>query len=57
MPIHWGAFKLAIHKWTDPIERISVKAKELNVNLFIPEIGASILLDTAIVKENTNWWE
>ena len=57
MPIHWGAFKLAIHKWTDPIERISVKAKELNVNLFIPEIGASILLDTAIVKENTNWWK
>jgi len=56
MPIHWGAFKLAIHKWTDPIERISIKAKELNVNLFIPEIGASILLDTAIVKENKNWW-
>ena len=57
MPIHWGAFKLAIHKWTDPIERISIKAKELNVNLFIPEIGASIILDTAIVKENTNWWK
>ena len=57
MPIHWGAFKLAIHKWTDPIERISIKAKELNVNLFIPEIGASIILDTTIVKENTNWWK
>ena len=29
MPIHWGAFKLALHSWTDPIERVSRKAEEL----------------------------
>ena len=57
MPIHWGAFKLAIHKWTDPVERIAMKAKELNVNLRIPEIGETILLDTAVINKNTNWWE
>ncbi len=55
MPIHWGALKLAMHSWTDPIERVSKKAKELNLNLIAPQIGTPIL-----VKENNlatkEWW-
>ncbi|TCI94137.1 MBL fold metallo-hydrolase [Tenacibaculum sp. M341] len=55
MPIHWGAFKLAQHSWTDPIQRVVKKAEELNVALIIPEIGKSIILEDETL-EQTNWW-
>ncbi|WP_234974712.1 MBL fold metallo-hydrolase [Tenacibaculum agarivorans] len=55
MPIHWGAFKLAQHSWTDPIERVIQKAKELKIEVVTPEIGTP----TEINQENqldANWW-
>ncbi len=55
MPIHWGAFKLALHSWTDPIERVIKKSKELNIPVIAPEIGASIQINSH-QKSNTNWW-
>ena len=48
MPIHWGAFKLAPHAWKDPIERVTAKAKELKVDLVIPEIGTPTLVNGPI---------
>ena len=56
MPIHWGAFKLASHSWTDPVERISKKAKELNVDLVIPKIGEIIEIGLNDSKEIYPWW-
>ena len=56
MPIHWGAFKLALHSWTDPIERVSQKAQELDVPLVTPEIGEPILLDE-LPMPNSAWWK
>jgi len=44
IPIHWGAFTLSLHSWTDPIERASAKAKELGVNLSSPRIGEAVVL-------------
>ncbi|WP_299537318.1 MBL fold metallo-hydrolase [Ulvibacterium sp.] len=55
MPIHWGAFKLALHDWTDPVERVVKKAKELNVNLVTPEIGESIFLEH--LNSSPKWWK
>jgi len=55
MPIHWGAFTLALHSWTDPIERVSIKAVELNMPLIAPKIGQPIYLDEAIMPFET-WW-
>ena len=56
MPIHWGAFTLSLHTWTDPVERSTVKAKELGVDITTPMIGQPIYLN-----ENQfpiiNWWE
>ncbi|WP_299100270.1 MBL fold metallo-hydrolase [uncultured Winogradskyella sp.] len=56
MPIHWAGFKLALHEWTDPIERVTKKAKELNLNVITPRIGEQI-----IVKDSTHtftdWWK
>jgi L-ascorbate metabolism protein UlaG (beta-lactamase superfamily) len=54
MPIHWGAFKLALHSWDDPIIRATNKAKELNTNITIPKIGESIILNEEFPTEK--WW-
>jgi len=56
MPIHWGAFKLGMHPWKEPIERVSKAAKELNIPLITPKIGASITLNTTS-KAHTQWWK
>ncbi|WP_299549795.1 MBL fold metallo-hydrolase [Seonamhaeicola sp.] len=54
MPIHWGAFKLALHEWTDPVVRASAKAKELNVKMTTPIIGEAIIVNE---KYPVNaWW-
>ena len=55
MPIHWGAFALAMHSWTDPIERVSKKARELRVPMTTPRIGEPIILNRNIPQ--TAWWE
>lgn len=39
MPIHWGAFRLAMHPWTDPIERVGKSAKEIGIPYIAPKIG------------------
>jgi L-ascorbate metabolism protein UlaG (beta-lactamase superfamily) len=55
MPIHWAAFTLAMHSWTDPVERVTAKAKEINQPLFVPKIGEFIILkDSLWTKEE--WW-
>lgn len=56
IPIHWAGFKLALHAWTDPIERVTKKANELNLEVITPKIGEQI-----IVKDSdntyTHWWK
>lgn len=56
MPIHWGAFKLALHEWTDPIERVQKKASELGIPLVTPRIGEPIYLDE-LPKPQSLWWQ
>lgn len=56
MPIHWGAFKLAMHTWTDPIERVTRKAKELGIELTAPRIGEPIFVNENDSR-NDHWWE
>jgi len=54
MPIHWGAFKLALHEWSDPIVRVSKKAAALNVKITTPIIGEAIVLHEKY--PSTKWW-
>lgn len=56
MPIHWGAFTLAMHSWTDPIERATDKAKELGVSIATPVIGEAVLLPQKHYPDS-EWWE
>ena len=54
MPVHWGKFSLALHSWTEPIERLSAKAKELGLPLLTPRIGAIVVV--ADLSRSENWW-
>lgn len=56
MPIHWGAFSLALHSWTDPVERILKKSKELNLNIITPRIGELIQIDAQNSAYQSQWW-
>lgn len=53
-PVHWGKFILSQHRWTESIERVTVKAKELNVQLTTPKIGEPLALGELI--PNSSWW-
>ena len=54
MPIHWGAFTLAMHSWTEPIERLTARADALKVKVTTPEIGEPVILDRALPAGQ--WW-
>ena len=55
LPMHWGAFKLALHDWRDPIERVSKKADELGLELTTPRIGETVIINKNY--PNTDWWK
>ena len=57
MPIHWGAFNLSLHDWTDPIERAKAEADRLGVTLLSPYIGDRFVIEKEGPEEpNANWW-
>ncbi len=56
MPIHWGAFTLAYHDWMEPVERMTKKAKELNVNVATPRVGEVLQLKSSHIPQE-KWWE
>jgi len=55
MPVHWAKFSLALHPWKEPIERLTVKAKELGLPLLTPMIG-TVVVDADRARSE-RWWE
>ncbi len=45
MAIHWSKFQLALHSWTDPIERARAEAAVKEVDLIEPIIGDVFEID------------
>jgi len=56
LPIHWGAFTLALHAWSDPIERVTKEAQRLGVKIATPQIGESITLKSTDYPRYA-WWQ
>ncbi|HEF1905674.1 TPA: MBL fold metallo-hydrolase [Bacillus cereus] len=56
LPIHWGAFTLALHEWSDPIERVKKEANRLGVKITTPQIGESITLKSTNYPSSA-WWK
>ena len=54
MPIHWGAFKLSIHPWQEPVERLLKEADSLNIKVTTPKIGEPVILNKSI--PSSKWW-
>ena len=54
LPIHWGTFNLAIHTWTEPIERIRRKAAERGVTVAQPTPGQPFEPSASV--PTAPWW-
>jgi L-ascorbate metabolism protein UlaG (beta-lactamase superfamily) len=44
LPIHWSKFRLSVHSWTEPIERVKDESLKKNVYLQTPKIGEQVSL-------------
>jgi L-ascorbate metabolism protein UlaG (beta-lactamase superfamily) len=55
LPVHWAKFTLALHTWTDPIERATAHAEKLGAILTTPKIGEPIYLEGTF--PSSKWWE
>ncbi|HSD56299.1 MAG TPA: MBL fold metallo-hydrolase [Candidatus Saccharimonadales bacterium] len=55
MPLHWGAFALALHSWVDSVERVRKAAKPHGVEVMTPKIGEIVPIKARIYPK-TAWW-
>lgn len=55
MPVHWAKFALANHPWNEPPQRLTVKAKELGLQVATPLIGQAVIINQ--FYPNDPWWE
>jgi L-ascorbate metabolism protein UlaG (beta-lactamase superfamily) len=55
MPIHWGKFKLALHPWTEPVERAGKEARARNVKMLTPLAGQTFTLAPPLPE--SEWWQ
>jgi len=54
IPVHWGTFDLAMHAWTEPVERVLVAAERVGVPIVVPRPGESF--EPANPPHLTRWW-
>ena len=53
VPVHWGAFTLALHNWKEPAERFREEALKLKVKASYPNLGQIV---TAGEEPDEPWW-
>jgi len=54
LPLHWGLFDLALHGWTEPIERVLAAAARHGVRVATPHPGG--MLEPATLRAVERWW-
>ena len=54
LPVHWGLFDLALHGWTEPIERVLAAAARDGVRVAAPRPGGRI--EPATLGPVERWW-
>lgn len=55
MPIHWAAFTLSLHTWTEPVERAIKAADQQQQAITIPRIGEWVTLQEE-PRTRKAWW-
>jgi L-ascorbate metabolism protein UlaG (beta-lactamase superfamily) len=57
IPVHWGLFDLALHGWTEPVERVLVAARQQGVRVITPAPGGSVEPATLAAGAGAvRWW-
>jgi L-ascorbate metabolism protein UlaG (beta-lactamase superfamily) len=54
MPIHWGAFNLSLHAWTDPVVRATAEAQRVGISIATPVIGQRFSIHRPV--PDAVWW-
>jgi L-ascorbate metabolism protein UlaG (beta-lactamase superfamily) len=54
LPVHWGTFELALHGWTEPIERVLASASVHGVRVATPQPGERV--EPAAQLPTAQWW-
>jgi L-ascorbate metabolism protein UlaG (beta-lactamase superfamily) len=54
IPVHWGTFDLALHPWTEPVERLLVAAARTGARVAIPKPGQTVF--PASPPPVARWW-
>ena len=54
LPVHWGTFDLALHKWSEPAETLLGLAAETNARVLTPRLGRPF--EPANVEKADPWW-
>jgi L-ascorbate metabolism protein UlaG (beta-lactamase superfamily) len=54
LPVHWGTFDLALHAWDSPVEELLDAARDSALDLALPRIGESVVLEESVPRRP--WW-
>jgi len=54
MPIHWGAFTLALHPWNEPPQRFTDEARRVGLRYTTPMIGEAVIVGEQYPDHE--WW-
>jgi L-ascorbate metabolism protein UlaG (beta-lactamase superfamily) len=55
IPVHWATFNLAVHDWSDPVDRVWREAKAHDVKLAVPRPGERIDVNDPPAVDG--WWQ
>lgn len=54
IPVHWGTFNLALHSWSEPVERVLKDADRHDIRVAVPRPGQ--VLDVDKLPKSDPWW-
>ncbi|MEU8219132.1 MBL fold metallo-hydrolase [Micromonospora taraxaci] len=55
VPVHWATFNLALHDWSEPVDRLWAEAKARDVRLAVPRPGERVVVDEPPAVDG--WWQ
>ncbi|MCZ7438572.1 MBL fold metallo-hydrolase [Micromonospora sp. WMMC241] len=55
VPVHWGTFNLALHDWSEPVDRLWAEAKARDVRLAVPRPGERVVVNEPPAVDG--WWQ
>ncbi len=56
IPMHWGAFVLSLHGWTEPVQRVLAAGTKTGAVIMTPKIG-EVVAFKAKDYPTEHWWE